>query len=326
MSDNHDTHSPPDAAGGHDAHGAAADEPTVDTPNPTTPLAAFIWPGVIALLVLILLWGPVTGAFARFQGGYDANGQPTPTEEPATESPVPATLAATTPVTGNSATVIPQPTNVLTALPTNVQAGGTETLPAATSTVAPAVTATAPAAAPTTAGPAATSTAAPAAPATAAPATTAPTAPPAAATLTPGAAVPPPASADSTTGAPRAVSFGGKAFRVEVSTTTVPDWIFNKDPGVANWVSGTVVNYVMGVSYSAANAALFAAARPGDSIRLTRADGSVYNFTVDSVHRVAPRDTALLAQDHPALTLLLLADPAADRAVVQGHFNQAAAP
>jgi hypothetical protein len=323
MSSNHDVHDTHEA-GGHDAHGADAAEHGVDTDTyvtgstePETPLSAFIWPLLIALITLALVWGPVTGAFSGQRVAVPAGEGPGTgaTEGGAApeQSPVEATLAATTPLTGNSATVIPQPTNVLTALPTNVQAGGTATLvPAATDTAAPVAT--------DTAAPAATATAVPAA--TTAPALTA-TLPPAP-TATTGAALPP-NYGDVAGGAPRSVAFGGKDFRVQISNTTLPDWVFSKDPGVANWVSGTVVNYVLGVSYSEAGAALFAAARPADTIRLVRADGGVYTFVVDKVQRVARTDTRLLAQDHPAITLLLLGDPAKDRAVVQGNYSQVAA-
>ncbi len=145
------------------------------------------------------------------------------------------------------------------------------------------------------------------------------------ATATQAAALPP-AYGDTQQGVPQAVALDGTTFRVAVSGTTVPDWVFSPNPTVANWIRGTVVNYVLGISYSADNAHLFAGARPGDTVQLTRADGAIYNFAVDSVRRVDPSDVSLLAQDHPALTLLLLGDPAADRAVIQGHFSEASAP
>lgn len=55
----------------HDAHGHGAhnDEPEVETPNPQPPLSAFIWPGLIALLVLLLLLGHIVPAFSPYSGG-----------------------------------------------------------------------------------------------------------------------------------------------------------------------------------------------------------------------------------------------------------------
>jgi hypothetical protein len=292
--DPHDT--PAGAADdGHDAagDGADTDTPPTGSSQPTTPLSAFIWPLLITLITLILVWGPVTGAFARFSGGPGAAGLATPTPAQATAAPT-QTAAPTAAPTG-------------TAVPTTAP-----TAPPATDTAVPATATAAPA---TETPPAPTETSAP-------PSATAPSTPAAAA---PPPAAPPPA-ADGASAAPRSVTFGGKEFRVEISNTTVPDWLFSKDPTVANWVSGTVVNYVLGVSYSPANAALFAAARPSNPIKLARADGGVFTFVVDKAQRVSPTDTSLLAQDHPAVTLLLLGDPADDRALVQGHYAEASAP
>jgi hypothetical protein len=302
-----DSHYPADAAGDHadDAtaadhaaeHGVAAGPPPTGSSEPVTPLSAFSWPGLIALITLILVIGPITRAFAPYTGsGYDADGRPvradlTPAAAPTGTVGLQATIAATTPGTGVNP-AIPLPTEALTAVPTNVQTGGD-------------VTATAVPVYPTdTPVPATDTPAAPASPTTA--------------------AIRPPTEAEVRAGAPRVVTVGGKEFRVEVSNTTLPDWPFSRDPAVANWVSGTVINYVLGLSYNDANAALFKAVQPSDTVRLARADGTVYTFVVDQVTRVALNDTHLLQQDHPAITLVLLGDPATDRAVVQGHYSEPA--
>ena len=71
--DQHDFQANPDHGdSGHDAHGTDDHGvPTASSPTgssePLTPLSAFIWPGLISLLVLALLWGPVTSAFGREQ-------------------------------------------------------------------------------------------------------------------------------------------------------------------------------------------------------------------------------------------------------------------
>ncbi|HMA33427.1 MAG TPA: hypothetical protein VKY74_03020 [Chloroflexia bacterium] len=294
MSSDHDTHDLHDGDPAPDPHAA---EPAVA--EPVTPLSAFIWPALIALLVLILIWNPISTHLAPLaDNGYDANGRPTPAgRPPATENAVPA---ATSPPANGLGTVIPLATAAAPAPATTGPAGGGETPPAATATALPVTDTPLPPTAPP------------------------PTAPP---TTTPAAALPP-ASGDTQAGAPLAISFGGKSFKVVSSTTsanpTSPDWVFSQDPAAANWLNGTVVNYILGLAYTPDNAALFAAARPADSIRLTRADGEVYTFVVDQVRRVSPADTRLLAQDHPAITLLLLGDPASDRALIQGHFSEQA--
>ncbi|HUS17217.1 MAG TPA: hypothetical protein VM536_19650 [Chloroflexia bacterium] len=308
MTSSHDTH---DTGSGHGAdegahaadHGVGVEGPPTGASERTTPLSAFIWPAIIALLALVLVWGPVTRSFDRFSGA-PAGVEAEPTADEGTPVGVDATLTVAPAVTGNDATVIPMPTTVLTSQPTNVQTGGDTT--AVPATAAPADTATA--------APVPTDTAVPAPP------TDAP-----AASATP-AAVAPPTDAEIRNGTPRTVSLGGKSFRVEISNTVLPDWIVSKDPSVASWVSSTVINYVLGVSYSPENADLFAGLHAADTIRLGRADGSAYTFVVDQARRVARTDTRLMEQDHPAITLFLVGDPANDRAVVQGHFTEAATP
>ncbi len=332
-----DSHYPADAAGdhapAHDSahaaeHGVDAGQPPTGSSEPSTPLSAFIWPGLIALLTLILIFGPISRAFERFQGGSDANGLMvqdvlTPTVVGTLTPGLLLTQAAITPATANSATVIPLPTDSSGAVPTTLNnseaptVAATDTAVPATATVLPATDTAVPATATTLP---ATDTVLPATD-TVVPATNTAVPPPPPASATPGASRPP-TDEEVRNGAPRTVTVGGKPFRVEVSNTTLPDWQFSPDPSVANWLTGTVVNYVLGVAYSEANATLFSGVHPSDAIQLTRADGAVYRFVVDQAGRIDRTDTRLLQQDHPAITLLLLGDPANDRAVVQGHFQE----
>src|SRR6476469_9891812 len=103
MTSSHDTHDA-DSAHVDAAHAAEPSLPAGGPPTgaaePATPVRAFIWPGLIALLALILVWGPVTRSFDRFSAGPGAAA----TEQPATESTpvgVKATLTVVPPVTGN---------------------------------------------------------------------------------------------------------------------------------------------------------------------------------------------------------------------------------
>ncbi len=319
-----DSHYPGDNAGDHapsqdDAHaadhGIVGSQPPTGSSEPVTPLSSFIWPGLIMLLTLILVAGPIGRAFDRFQGGSEGDRQMmlvalTPIATGTLTPGLLLTQGAVTPAAAGSATVIPLPTDSSGAVPTTLNNTEAATAVAATATIVPA----------TATPPPATGTAVPA---TAPPATDTAVPPVPPATATPAAARPP-TDEEVRNGAPRSVTLGGKPFPVEVSNTTLPDWRFSPDPNVANWLTGTIVNYVLGMSYSEGNAGLFSAVRPSDPIQLTRADGIVYRFVVDQVSRVDRADTHLLQQDHPAVTLLLLGDPAADRAVVQGHFQEPA--
>ncbi|MDQ2805747.1 MAG: hypothetical protein M3Z04_02315 [Chloroflexota bacterium] len=332
-----DSHYPADAAGDHapahdDAHaaehGVDGGQPPTGSSEPSTPLSAFIWPGLIALLTLILVAGPISRAFEQFHGGSDANGQLvqivlTPTVVGTLTPGLLLTQGAITPAAPNSSTVIPMATDSSGAVPTTLNnseaptVAATQTAVPVTGTAYPATDTAVPA--PDTAVPA-TDTVIPATD-TAVPAMDTAVPPPAPASATPGASRLP-TDEEVRNGAPRTVTVGGQPFRVEVSNTTLPDWQFSPDPSVANWLTGTVVNYVLGVAYSPANATLFSGVHPSDAIQLTRADGTVYHFVVDQAGRIDRTDTHLLQQDHPAVTLLLLGDPANDRVVVQAHFQE----
>jgi hypothetical protein len=280
-----------------------------------TPLSAFVWPGLIILLMLGLLWPPMASAFGREQR------QPEPMHSTAGEhggttgehTGTPAEGGEHATPTGEHATPISEH-----AAPTATHLAPTA-VPTLVPTKRPATATTAPTEAPTEAVPTEEPTEEP----TVEP-TEEPTAVPVA-TDTPVAALPPDYG-DLEGGVPQMVSVGGKEFKVALSNSTLPDWKFSSDPTAANWVSGTFLNYVVGISYTEANAALFAALKPGDPVEVTRADGAVYTFLADQVRRVAPTDTSLLQQDHPAITLLLVGDTAPDRAVVQAHFVESATP
>src|SRR6476659_5133998 len=106
--DTHDTSA--DAA--HDGHDAAGDGAETNTPptgssEPSAPLSAFIWPGLITLITLILVWGPVTGAFGRFSGGSAANSQATPTASLQTPAPTQTQPPTAVPTGTTAATIAP---------------------------------------------------------------------------------------------------------------------------------------------------------------------------------------------------------------------------
>jgi hypothetical protein len=157
------------------------------------------------------------------------------------------------------------------------------------------------------------------------PATVVPT-PAALAPTAPTVAVAPPMG-DLEQGALRTLELAGQTFQVE-ATEIVPDWQFSDQPRVASWVNGTVINYIIGLPYSADNAALFGRLKANDLIRLTVATDDVLTFRVASARRVAKDNTGVLAQDHPGVTLLLVGEPnTPDRALVEAQYvPQALAP
>ena len=89
---------------------------------------------------------------------------------------------------------------------------------------------------------------------------------------------------------------------------------------LALWIHGTLVNYVIGLTYSDMNASLLAGLSGSDRITLTLANGTELAFGSPQTRRVDAADTSPLAQDTPGLTLLLLGGESASRVVVHARY------
>ena len=92
----HDNHPLGDHGQGDHAHDDPADEASTLVPTTGRQL---ILPAIILVIVAILLWGPVTGAFAPKPGsaGTSTSIAPTPTAVPPTAIPTIAPTGTTTP-------------------------------------------------------------------------------------------------------------------------------------------------------------------------------------------------------------------------------------
>ena len=129
---------------------------------------------------------------------------------------------------------------------------------------------------------------------------------------------------------PVRLEFGGASFAVKAGGAVLPDWKPSPDGGTATWLEGTVANHIIYLQYSEKIQALFKAAKPGDVVKLTMNTGQVFSFAVTRSERAANGPatkegqftvSTAMAQDHAGLTLFLIGDPAADRAVVQADFT-----
>lgn len=287
--DAQDTHSGQDAhgGGGHGGHGGD-DAPDISTLVPTT-WKQLVFPSLIMLLVAILVSGPVFSAFAS---------------RPAT----PPNTGESTGNTGNTGTsegtggTITESTATIAATPGSQQEVST------TSTVV-----TAPSSAPQT-----TSTAQVSAPLSNV-----------AATRT---AVAVDGESGTVARVPVELEFAKTTYVVKAGSNLLPDWKPSQDVGIATWIEGTFANHILYLPYSDQNAALFKAARNGDTMKITMNTGQVFVFSVTRSQRAVNGPataegeftvTTAMRQDHAGVTLFLIGDPAADRAVVQADFTGA---
>ncbi|HET9493871.1 MAG TPA: hypothetical protein VFR15_06545 [Chloroflexia bacterium] len=271
----HDVHAT-DAHGGHGGHGDdAASE--VSTLVPVT-WRQLVFPLLILLLVGILLWGPVAGAFSPTPPAPPTNEQRESSEDHGSVLPT-QTIAQSTPT---EVALVVAPTS-------------TSPPPSATSPPSP------------TTGPRVDTRAI--------------------ATQTAVALL---GEQGVAARAPIRLEFGGATFEVERGTGLLPDWTPPAVEGRATWIQGTYANHIIYLPYNDAGAALFAAAKSGDIIKLGMDTGQTFEFAVTRSERAIngpPTSaeeftvTTAMAQDHAGVTLFLVGDPAPDRAVVQADFT-----
>jgi len=93
----------------------------------------------------------------------------------------------------------------------------------------------------------------------------------------------------------------------------------------AAWVVGTVVNYVFGLPDTEANRTLLESLAPGNQMTVTTRGGNVHTFAFDSRSLVANSDRSVFSQLSPGISLILLGGDAAERLVVRGRYEVAAA-
>jgi hypothetical protein len=110
---------------------------------------------------------------------------------------------------------------------------------------------------------------------------------------------------------PVSLTVGGEPFPVAAIVPGEGGWAYPTDQaGVAVWLCGTVINYVLALEPLPANEALLAALQPGDDIKLQLSNGVTLSFRFDERREAAAGDTVALEQKRPRLTLILERDGA----------------
>jgi hypothetical protein len=130
--------------------------------------------------------------------------------------------------------------------------------------------------------------------------------------------------------APVQLEFGGQLLTIKAGNSLLPDWKPSTEEGTATWIEGTYANHILYLPFNPQNEALFKAAQTGQTIKLHMDTGQIFNFTITRSERLfngPPTQegqftvTTAMRQDHAGVTLFLIGDPAADRAVIQADFN-----
>jgi hypothetical protein len=121
---------------------------------------------------------------------------------------------------------------------------------------------------------------------------------------------------------PAQLSLGQTDLAVEAVRSSPEAWPPPpSEGGIANWIYGTVVNYVFGVAPTAQNRNLLSDLEIGDTISMRMSTGVVLDFQVSEVLTGANAEGVSFRQISPKLTLALLAENTADKIVVIANFS-----
>jgi hypothetical protein len=98
------------------------------------------------------------------------------------------------------------------------------------------------------------------------------------------------------------------------------NWNSTADVDQAEWVFGTLVNYVIGLPASQENSDMLQAMSEADEIALDLSNGQTLSFRYAGRQFISPGSTDIFAQTHPGLTLVLLGDNNSQRIVVTANY------
>ncbi len=105
-----------------------------------------------------------------------------------------------------------------------------------------------------------------------------------------------------------------RVFVVQRKVIQTAEWNFDPNPDTASYVAGLTVRPVIGVPFSAENAALFQSVGEGTTFTLQMNTGAALRFTFDGRLAVSRSDTAIFRQVGPGLVLVLIGERDADNA------------
>jgi hypothetical protein len=88
----------------------------------------------------------------------------------------------------------------------------------------------------------------------------------------------------------------------------------------AQWVYGSLINYIIGLPNNDENRDLLETLSSGDELQLALRDGTQHRFAVTNREYISTERTDVYNQNMPGITLILVADRGDERLVVQGDY------
>lgn len=120
---------------------------------------------------------------------------------------------------------------------------------------------------------------------------------------------------------PSRLEIAGMAYPVAAVVPEEGRWpVPASDEGIAVWIYGTVVNYVIGLPHTPEVLAALSGLSSQDRLTLTLESGTKLVFGLPEVMRIDPSDVSSMAQDRPGMTLAVLGGGESTRLLVQARY------
>jgi hypothetical protein len=119
---------------------------------------------------------------------------------------------------------------------------------------------------------------------------------------------------------PKVLHERGQSILISPVNVTDGRWTFSSDNAKAEWVYGTLINYVVGLSASQQNSDMLQALSDTDQLSIDLSNGQSLTFQYSGRQFVAPNSTDIFSQSRPGLTLVLLGENADQRLVVSAAY------
>jgi hypothetical protein len=119
---------------------------------------------------------------------------------------------------------------------------------------------------------------------------------------------------------PNTLELGGRSFLVYVAPVRDGNWYVRQEPGIANWVPGSIINwsFALYVDSDPSAKAWLERLRPGSVATLRTADGRATRFDISEKREINRSQIEFLDPHRPGLTVVIKSQPGDSRLLVQG--------
>jgi hypothetical protein len=119
---------------------------------------------------------------------------------------------------------------------------------------------------------------------------------------------------------PKVLHVRGRSLLINPVTLVDGQWKASAEAGRAEWVYGTLINYLIGLPASTENSDMLKALSATDEISIDLANGQSLNFKFLGRQLVTANATEIFAQSKPGLTIILLGENTDQRMVITASY------